>query len=287
MPRAKANGVELEYETLGDPADPVLLLIMGLGGQLTTWPTEFCDRLAARGFRVVRYDNRDAGLSTIFHDQPAPPLAEVFAGTAKVAYPLSAMSEDAVGLLDALGVDKAHIVGVSMGGMIAQQLVIDHPDRVLSLTSIMSTTGNPAVGQAAPEIAAALAAPAPPATREAAIEGALAMQRLIGSAGTPDEVLRAAVTVSYDRSHQPAGLARQIAAIVTAPDRTAGLAGVKVPTTVIHGEADPLVNISGGKATADAIGGAVFVGIAGMGHDLPARAYDTIVEAIADNAAKS
>ncbi|GAA1699768.1 alpha/beta fold hydrolase [Fodinicola feengrottensis] len=286
MARAKANGIELEYETHGDAADPAMLLIMGLGGQLTTWPTEFCELLAARGFHVIRFDNRDSGLSTTFDDEPAPPIAELFARTATAPYPLSAMSDDAAGLLDALDIEKAHIAGASMGGMIAQQLVIDHPERVLSLVSIMSTTGDPSVGQARPDIAAVLAAPMPAApTREAAIAGAVAMQRFIGSTGASEETLRAAASASYDRSHQPAGLARQLAAIVTAPDRTAALASVRVPTTIVHGEADPLVNISGGRATAAAIPGATFVGIPDMGHDLPPHAYPTIIDAIATNAA--
>jgi pimeloyl-ACP methyl ester carboxylesterase len=282
MPTAKSNGLELEYETLGDPGDPAVLLIMGLGAQLINWDKDFCTSIADEGFHVVRFDNRDIGLSTYFDEVPAPDLQAILGGDlSSVAYGLADMAADAVGLLDALGITKAHIVGASMGGMIAQVVAIDFPERVLSLCSIMSTTGDRAVGQATPEALGALIRP-PAASREQAIEQTVASSRTIGSPGfvAGDEELRHKAGVSYDRAYHPAGSARQTAAIVTAPDRTPALRNLTIPAVVVHGEADLLVDPSGGKATAAAILGAELVLIPGMGHDLPRGAWPAVVDAI-------
>ncbi|MFC4947962.1 alpha/beta fold hydrolase [Pseudonocardia sp. GCM10023141] len=286
MPRAHSNGLELEYDTFGDAADPTLLLVMGLGAQMITWPVGFCELLAAQGYHAVRYDNRDIGLSTHLDDLGLPDTAAIMGGdTSTAPYLLADLADDAAGLLDTLGVAKAHVVGASMGGMIAQQFAIDHPDRLLSLCSIMSTTGDRSVGASSPAAMAALTRP-PGTTREEIIEGGLVAQRVIGSPGYPpsDEYLRERGAESYDRSFHPAGFARQFAAILASPDRTEGLHGVTAATLVVHGEADPLVHVSGGRATAAAIPGAELLVLPGMGHDLPTELWTTIVEAIAKNA---
>jgi len=285
MPRVKAGIVELEYEQFGDPHDPALILVMGLGAQLIDWPEEFCRRLADRGFRVIRYDNRDAGLSTALDDLPVPELGSVVAGLAAPPYTLSDLAGDTVGLLDELGIQRAHVVGASMGGMIVQTLAIEHPERLLSVTSIMSTTGNPAVGQASPEAITALTT-TPPAERAEAIEYMVRLLRLIGSAEVSDAELRARATAGIDRARQPAGVARQMAAIVAAPDRTEALGAVRTPTVVVHGEVDVLLDVSGGRATAEAIPGAELVTVPVMAHDLPPSAWDTIIDAIARTAAR-
>ncbi|GAA2403801.1 alpha/beta hydrolase [Streptomyces glaucosporus] len=289
MPRALSNGMELEYDTFGDPADPAMLLIMGLGTQMTAWRPEFCRALAGRGFHVVRYDNRDCGLSTSLDHCPPPDIRAVLAGdTSTVPYLLADMARDAAGLLDALGIGAAHVVGASMGGMIAQQLVIDHPERVLSLCSVMSTTGDRSVGGAAPEAVAVLAAPAP-RDREEAVERAVRSAAAIGSPAHPVPAgeLRERAAAAYDRSHRPEGFARQYAAILASPDRTAGLHAVTVPTLVVHGAEDPLVHRSGGEATAAAVPGAELMVIPGMGHDLPEPLWPDIVDAVARNAARA
>jgi pimeloyl-ACP methyl ester carboxylesterase len=282
MATAQANGLKLEYDTVGDPGDPALLLVMGLGAQLIDWPAEFCARLAGRGYHVIRFDNRDAGLSDGLDHLGAPDIAAVFAGDFRTApYRLADLAADTAGLLDALGIDRAHVVGVSMGGMIAQQLALDVPDRVRSLCSIMSTTGDRSVGLSTPEALAALTRPAA-ANRDEAIAAVVATSRIIGSPGFPEdpsELLRRA-TAKVDRAYRPAGRARQYAAILASPDRTARLAEVTVPTVVIHGENDPLVDVSGGRATAAAIPGAELVVVPGMGHDLPVDAWPQIIDAI-------
>jgi len=286
MPRVKAGIVELEYEEFGDPTDPALVLVMGLGAQLIDWPEEFCRRLAERGFRVIRYDNRDSGLSTALDELPVPDLGSARGGQQSVPYTLSDLAADTVGLLDGLAIQRAHVVGASMGGMIVQLLAIEHPERLLSVTSIMSTTGDPSVGQGTPEAIAALTA-APPPDRAEAIEHLVRLLRLTGSAEVTEADLRARATAGYDRARQPDGMARQMAAIVTAGDRTAALRSVDLPALVVHGEADPLLNISGGQATARAIPGAELLTVAGMGHDLPPSSWGTIIEAIVRTAARS
>ncbi|HEX8104119.1 MAG TPA: alpha/beta hydrolase [Solirubrobacteraceae bacterium] len=275
--------IELAYETFGDRDDPPVLLVMGLATQMLGWPDDFCEQLAGRGFFVVRFDNRDIGLSTHLHDAPPADIQAVAAGdTRTAAYTLREMADDAAGLLDALDLGAVHVVGASMGGMIAQTIAIEHPDRVLSLTSIMSTTGDRAVG--APSEAAIGVLLAPPArTREEAIERAIAGIRVIGSPGfdrNEDEIADRAGR-AYDRAHDPAGVGRQFAAILASPDRTPRLGELRVPTVVVHGTDDALVNVDGGKATAAAIPDAELVLIDGMGHDLPRGAWPQLFEAIA------
>ena len=284
-----ANGLELEYETFGDPTDPPLVLIMGLSAQMTAWPEGFCNLLAEQGYHVIRFDNRDIGLSTYLDDLPPTDLAAVLGGDFSTApYRLSDFANDTAGLLDALNIRSAHIVGASMGGMIAQQLVIDHPDRVRSLCSIMSTTGDRTVGQGSEAAMAVLLRPAAK-DRETAIANGISGARVIGSPGYPatGEELLAKTTAAYDRAFHPAGALRQTAAVVSSPDRTEGLHKVTVPTVVIHGADDPLVNVSGGEATATAIPGASLLIIPGMGHDLPTALWSTVADAIVANAQKA
>jgi pimeloyl-ACP methyl ester carboxylesterase len=255
---------------------------MGLATQMIGWPDEFCRMLAERGLYVVRFDNRDVGLSTHLDDAGAPDVLAVMGGDhSRVSYRLADMAEDTAGLLDALGLDSAHVVGASMGGMIAQTLAIRHPERVRSLTSIMSTTGDPAVG--APAEAALGVLLAPPATdRESAVQRAVDTYRVIGSPGFEfdEHGLRERAGLSFDRAYDPAGVARQLAAILASPDRTADLARVAVPTLVVHGEQDALVDASGGRATAAAIPGAELLVVDGMGHDLPRAVWPELVDRI-------
>jgi pimeloyl-ACP methyl ester carboxylesterase len=266
-----------------------LLLIMGLGEQMIAWPDGFCTALADRGFHVIRFDNRDVGQSTWLDELGAPDLPALFGGDlSSVRYRLSDMVADTAGLLEVLGIRRAHVVGVSMGGMIGQQLAIDRPDTVASLASISSTTGDPAVGQNTAGDPAALM-PSPGADREAAIAAEVALYRLIGSPGfeTSDEELTGRAAAKFDRGYHPVGTVRQFAAIATAPDRTAGLRTLRVPTVVVHGDADPLVDVSGGRATAAAVPGAELVVVPGMGHDLPEGAWQRLADAIATNAARA
>jgi pimeloyl-ACP methyl ester carboxylesterase len=289
MPRVTANGLELEYDTFGDPADPPLLLIMGLSAQMTAWPEGFCNLLAEQGYHVIRFDNRDIGLSTYLDDLPPTDLGAVLGGDFSTApYLMSDFANDTAGLLDALGIRTAHIVGASMGGMIAQQFAIDHPERVRSLCSIMSTTGDRTVGQGNEAALGALLRPAAK-DRDEAIAASISGARIIGSPAYPasEEELTAKATAAYDRAFHPAGVRRQTAAVVASPDRTEGLHKVTVPTVVIHGADDPLVNVSGGEATAAAIPGASLLIIPGMGHDLPTALWTKIADAIVANAQKA
>jgi pimeloyl-ACP methyl ester carboxylesterase len=285
MPNAAANGITIEYDAIGDAADPALLLVMGLGAQLTAWPDGFCDRLAGRGFYVVRYDNRDVGLSSKITDGPRPNVVAAFAGdTSSASYTLEDMAADGMGLLDALGIDSAHVVGASMGGMIAQTMAIGHPARVLTLCSIMSTTGSPEAEPPTDEAMAVLLR-TPATTRDAAIEASVAASKVIGSPTYPtDEAeLRARAAAAYDRCFNPPGIARQLVAIQASGDRTEALRKLDVPTVVIHGDADPLVRPSGGELTAKAIPGAELVIVPGMGHDLPEPLWDQVVDTIVTN----
>ncbi|WP_410658756.1 alpha/beta fold hydrolase [Amycolatopsis sp. lyj-112] len=289
MPRARVNGLELEYDTFGSPANPPLVLVMGLGAQMVTWETGFCELLAEGGFHVVRFDNRDIGLSTYLDDLPVPDLSALAAGDLTTApYLLSDLASDVTGLFDALGFDRAHVVGASMGGMIVQRLAIDSPERLLSLTSIMSTTGDPSVGHPEPTALAGLTRP-PAATREQAIEDSVSWFKLVGSPGHPsdDEYLRAKATRNHDRADHPAGALRQAAAVVASGDRTAKLREVRVPSLVVHGESDPLIDVSGGKATAEAIPDAELVLYPGMGHELPRQLWPAIAETITGHARKA
>ena len=292
MPQTTHNAVTLEYETHGDPANPPLLLIMGLGAQLTLWPIELVEALVARGYFVIRHDNRDIGLSTKFTDAGVPDMSSVVMALMSgkrpdIPYTLSDMASDAVAVLDAAGVAKAHIVGASMGGMIAQLVAVEHPDRVLSLTSIMSTTGNPALPPARPEAMAALTAPmAPDADLTAILERGAMVSTAIGSPGYPADAtrLRANVERDFKRSFHPTGATRHMAAIVADGDRRARLKSVTAPTLVIHGADDPLVPVEGGRDTAQAIAGSTILEIPGMGHDLPLALVETIADAIAGHA---
>jgi len=288
--KVKANGVELEYETFGDPSDPAILMIMGLGAQLTYWPDALCETLAARDFYVIRYDNRDVGLSTKLDHLPVPDIGEIISGAAKAPYSLNDMAADAAALLDALKIEKAHIVGASMGGMIAQLVAANHPEKTLSLVSIMSTTGNPAVPPATPEAMAALTTRLPADTPiEALVDNAVKVQTAIGAPAhnyaTPEE--RARLRKSIERSVYPAGFGRQMAAIVAGGDRREKLKGVKAPTTVIHGEVDPLVHPEGGRDTAASIENAELILIPGMGHDLPPFVLNQVANEIAKTAARA
>src|SRR3989440_6800171 len=281
--------VQLCYETFGDPRDPAMLLVMGLATQMLGWHEDFCATLAARGFHIIRFDNRDVGRSTKLAHLRAPSLRQLALRDRRAAgYSLADMADDAMGLLDHLGIARAHVIGASMGGMIAQTIAIRHPDRVLSLASIMSNTGARLSGQPAPRVLPTFLKPAPRG-REAYVEHAARMYALIGSPGFDrDEAeLRERLGRAYDRGIDPAGTARQLAAIVTGRDRAPQLRKLDVPTVVIHGTADKLVNPSGGRATAKAIPGARLVTIDGMGHDLPRGAWPQIVDAIAENAART
>jgi pimeloyl-ACP methyl ester carboxylesterase len=285
----QTNGIEIAYETFGDPERPAMLLIMGLGVQMLGWPEEFCEQLADRGFHVIRFDNRDVGHSTKIENGPPPNLAAAMMGDASSAsYTLDDMTDDAFGLLDQLGIEAAHLVGISMGGMIAQTMAIRRPERVLSLTSIMSTTGDQAVGQPDEKAIPALLTPAP-ADREGYLDYAVSMWRVIASPGFPfdEERIRSLAGASYDRSYHPAGFGRQLLAVIASGDRTKRLASVRVPTLVIHGKDDPLITVSGGEATAKAIPGAELMVIAGMGHDLPVGLWPQIIDALVENAART
>jgi pimeloyl-ACP methyl ester carboxylesterase len=290
MTAAAVNGITVEYDVHGaTDADP-LLLVMGLGGQLIAWPLEFVDLLVARGFRVIRFDNRDVGLSTKI-DAPVPTKRQMLQSVvspriAKAAYRLADMADDAAGLLDHLEIDRAHVVGASMGGMISQTIAIRHPHRVASLTSIMSNTGDRRHGRISPKLLRRL--PKLINSRpEQAVQTSVAIARLTGGAQFDEPAVLAAATAAFDRSYYPAGTARQTMAIAASPDRTAALGTVTAPTLVIHGLADLLVRPSGGIATARAVPDARLIMYPDMGHDLPRHRWNEIVEELALNAARA
>jgi pimeloyl-ACP methyl ester carboxylesterase len=285
MPRVPVNGIEIHYETFGNGSDPPLLLIAGLGMQLVGWSEEWFERFVSEGYYVIAYDNRDVGLSTHLSEAGVPDLMALLqGGDTNVTYHLSEMATDAAGLLDAIGISACHVVGVSMGGMIAQQLVIDHPGKVLTLCSIMSSTGAPGIGQPSDAAAMSLMRPAPQ-TRAEALDEAVEIWKVIGSPGYPlnPDRERGLAGLAWDRSHDPSGVVRQMGAIFASPDRTDALGSVALPTVVIHGDSDPLVNVSGGKATAAAIPGASLVIIEGMGHNAPLELWDQIIGEIVAN----
>ena len=279
------RGITLCYETFGEASDPPLLLIQGLGMQMVGWPEEFCEQLAARGFYVVRFDNRDIGRSTRVSGRPPTPGQLVRRRIDPVHYTLSDMAQDAAGLLRALELEPAHVVGVSMGGMIAQTLAAEHPESVRSLVSIMSTTGNRWRGQPAFRIYRFLLRRAPD-DRAGFIEHIGKLFAVIGSQGLPQDTerIREIAARSYDRGHDPAAAGRQLGAIIASGDRTAQLRQITAPTLVIHGSKDRMVNRSGGLATARAIPGARMLTIKGMGHDLPEAAWPQLLDAIAEHA---
>jgi pimeloyl-ACP methyl ester carboxylesterase len=284
MPQAQVGDITLEYDTFGSQANTPLLLIMGLGAQMIHWDEEFCQQLADTGLYVIRHDNRDVGLSTHLEgdfDMMAL-MADFMAGkTPEVPYTLDDMAADSVGLLDHLGIDKAHVCGASMGGMIAQLVACNHRDRTLSLTSIMSSTGNPDLPKSTPEAQAALLAPRPNGEQET-IERAIENARVIGSKGFPFDPERTAARAveAFQRSFNPMGVARQMAAIAANGDRREKLRELDIPCVVIHGTEDPLVPFAGGEDTQQNIKGAKLVAVEGMGHDLPPGAWPQITEAI-------
>jgi pimeloyl-ACP methyl ester carboxylesterase len=286
---ARCGDVELCFQTFGDPGDPALLLVMGLGTQMLGWPEEFCRGLADRGFHVIRYDNRDVGRSTHFKGTPPPkPLELALRRPRNLAYTLDDMADDGMRLLDHLGIERAHVVGASMGGMIAQVMAGRHRDRVLSLTSIMSTTGSQRVGQPALRAYPTFLAP-PPRDREAYIERIVKLFAIVGSTGfaRDQDELRDMLRLAWERDPHPSGGPRQLAAIVAAGNRTRDVKRIEAPTLVIHGTADKLVNKSGGIATAKEIRGARLLLIEGMGHDLPRGAWPRIQDAIVENTARA
>jgi pimeloyl-ACP methyl ester carboxylesterase len=289
MPIVGANGIDLYYELRGDEDGVPLLLVNGLGSQLSSWDADLLDVFVDRGFRVVTFDNRDVGLSTWIDtpdlDVPTSIATAMGGGEVAAPYRLTDMAADAVGLLDALDIPKAHVVGVSMGGMIAQTIAIEHPDRVLSLTSIMSMPGDPDVGRPSPEAAAALLRPAA-TSRDEAIDSYVETWRVIGSPEALDEeLLRRKGAAAYDRAFNPVGTARQLLGILASGSRAEGLKALAIPTLVIHGDIDPLVDVSGGRRTAELVPGANFIEIEGMAHDLPPNSRAHIVDEITRHAA--
>jgi pimeloyl-ACP methyl ester carboxylesterase len=285
MPFAPSNGIELYYETAGDPNDPALLLVNGFSSQIIGWLDGFREALAGRGRYVISFDNRDVGLSTHLDgvEVDLPAIMAALAGSGEmpaVPYTLSTFAQDAVGLLDHLGVESAHIAGSSMGGMIVQQLAIDHPRRVDTLTSIMSTTGEPDYFESSPEALAALTAP-PPTDREAYIAVGVAARRISSSRRYFDaEAMAKHTAESYDRMFYPEGLPRQMAAIRVSGDRAAGLRALDIPTLVIHGREDTLILPKGGERTAELVPGANLLLLSDMGHDLPRPLWPLIIDAM-------
>lgn len=280
---ADVGAVTLCYETFGDPSDPAMLLIMGLGTQMIAWREDFCRELVGRGFFVIRYDNRDSGKSTSMKGAPPTMTEMVTRRIKKLSYSLAEMADDAAGLLDHLGIQRAHIVGASMGGMIAQHFAMRYPGRTLSLTSIMSTTGARLVGQ--PKMAVLpLFLGRPSGGKDAYVERALKLFRAVGSKRLFDEdYVRESAEQSWERSVNFAGTGRQLAAITADGNRSSGLKRISAPTLVIHGKDDRLISPSGGKATAKAIPDARLLMVDDMGHDLPRPVWPKIIDAIVEN----
>ncbi|MCP4629462.1 MAG: alpha/beta hydrolase [bacterium] len=291
MPNVKANGMQVEYDTIGDPSAPPLLLIMGLGGQLIHWDEGFCRQLAGKGLFIIRYDHRDTGLSTKYKMAESADMGDLLDAfmqgqSVQPPYALNDMADDAAELLEALHIKKAHVCGASMGGMIAQILAIRHPQRLLSLISIYSTTGNPDLPQPEPRAMEALMTPQP-TDRRAYIEFNVKTHRVMAGSGYPfdEEFIRNISAESYDRAHYPQGVGRQMLAVMTQENRKAALLSVTVPTLVIHGTADPLVPAAHGRDTADAVPGAQLLLVEGMGHDLPRKngPWPQVIDAIAEH----
>lgn len=291
MARTRANGIEIEYEDYGSKADPVILLIMGFGAQLTLWPIEFVEALVARGFRVIRYDNRDIGLSHKFDGVKAPGPVKLtilsrLGFKPKVPYSLADMADDGAGLLDALGIARAHIVGASMGGMIAQHFAARHPDKTATLTLVFTSTGNRKLPRAKPEAMKALVKRPESTDEDVLVEHGIYLSRTIGSPGFPpaEDRLRERVRATVRRSFYPEGPLRQMAAIVSDGDRRPMIARLSVPTLVLHGEDDPLLPVAHGRDAAATIPGAKIKTIPGWGHDLPLELVDELADAIAAHA---
>jgi pimeloyl-ACP methyl ester carboxylesterase len=295
MAEITANGIQIEYDTFGKRSNAPLLLIVGLACQLIHWDEALCEQLARRGHYVIRFDNRDAGLSTQLSEAGIPDIGQIIEARMKgeeirPPYTIEDMADDAVGLLDALEIEKAHICGISMGGMIAQSIALNHRQRILSLISIYSQTGNPALPPPTPRALECLLTP-PPMEREANIIYTLDVWRTFsGTVFSPDEDWHRKIAAqAYDRAFYPEGVARQLAAVLTQKNRMPDLGSVSVPTLVIHGADDPLVPVEGGKDTAEAIPGAELIIIDGMGHDLPHDgngAWRQIVDAIVNHTQK-
>lgn len=291
MPIVSANGIEIAYDEFGGARAPAILLIMGLGTQMIAWPEPFCDRLAARGFRVVRFDNRDIGLSTKFESAGPVDVGAAFMQAmarrpVSSPYKLDDMAADAVGLMDVLGIQRAHVVGASMGGMIAQVVAGRYPDRTQSLVSIMSSSGNPDLPPAKPDAIGALLAPRPSADeREKIIAHGMNVYRIIGSPGfpTPEDELRAKIERSTDRSYYPVGVGRQLVAVLASGSRVDLLKTIQAPTLVLHGADDPLVPVEAGKDTAKHVPGARLQIVPGMGHDLAPGLVPILADAIAEH----
>jgi pimeloyl-ACP methyl ester carboxylesterase len=284
MPLVETLGVTLCYETAGDPAGPALLLIHGHGAQLVAWHDGLVADLVERGFFTIRYDHRDAGLSTHLVDAPAPDLGAIFWGdTTTMPYAIEDLADDAAGLLDALAIDAAHVLGVSMGGMVAQSLAIRHPSKTRSLTSVMSTPDPLRVGTPTDEVAATMLEPGP-TDRDGVVEQALQSWRRTGSPalGIDEEWVAETTALAYDRCFDPDGVTRQFAAILGSPDRRPGLGGVAVPTLVVHGAIDPIVTLPGGEATAAAVAGSRLLVIDQMGHDLPRVVWPEVLDAVCE-----
>ncbi|AXT85779.1 alpha/beta hydrolase [Aeromicrobium sp. A1-2] len=284
------SGIDICFETFGNPENPAILLVMGLGGPMGWWSEDFCERLARRDYLVIRYDNRDTGRSTKLrqHKVGKVDVVRAFAGLAKAPYGIKDLAEDAFGLLDHLGVERVHLAGVSMGGMIVQTMAITQPQRTSSMTSIMSTTGNRRVGWQHPRVIPAMLASAG-RTRDSYVDRSLRTSAVIGSPAFPsdEELSRTRAYETYDRGWIASGVARHMLAVLTQSDRTKDLTTLDLPVTVIHGLSDPLVHRSGGRAVANAVPGAEHIEIAGMAHDLPTQLYDTYIEAIVRTAERS
>ena len=284
MTAIRANGIELEYESFGREADPAILLIMGLGGHLTRWNLELCDLLVARGYRVIRFDNRDCGLSTHFSDAPVPDLRALQNGQpVSLPYTLDDLVADSIGLLDALGIQQAHVAGASMGGAIAQLAAANYPERVLSLTSIMSSSGNPALPAPTPAAATALFAPLPrQRDQESIVADSIARYETLESPAYPTDRgrLRQLFADEYERNFDPRGVARQLAALIANGDRRSLLQTITAPSVVLHGAADQLIQVACGEDVARNIPNAEFRIIDGMGHDFPVALSQVIGDAI-------
>jgi len=296
MPKTAANGIEIEYEAFGAADAPVILLISGMGTQMTRWAAPFCEILAARGFHVIRFDNRDVGLSTHLTEAPVPDMGAVFAATARgerpdMAYGLQDMAEDAVALLDALGIAKAHIVGRSMGGMIGQLVAITYPSRVLSLISIMSTTGNPGLPRASSAAMEAMRGRAPHPELDEAGYLAHAVRIASVNSGTrypfDEAFVRAQALSEAKRDFDPAGVGRHLLAVIFGGDRRERLKTITAPTLVIHGSADPLINVAAGEDTAAHIPGAELRIVEGMGHEIPPDIYEEMASWIGQFAGRA
>ncbi len=285
MPTAEVNGTEICYQSLGPSDAPACLMVMGLGAQMIIWPDGLVTELLERGFRVVRFDNRDCGLSGATPGRPPDVMALVVAAMAgqpvDAPYTLSDMAADTMGLLDHLGLPAAHVVGASLGGMIAQTIAIEHPHRVRSLTSIMSTTGNVAVGAPEHQALEALLS-APPIERAAAIEHTVTVAKVLAGPHFDEEGARERARESYDRAFRPTGVAFQLAAMAASGDRTEALRQLRCPTAVVHGRLDPLITLSGGEATAEAVPSADLVVLDEMGHDLPEVYWPHIADAVVE-----